>query len=180
MPNVFFTADTHFGHARIIQYCNRPFQSAEEQDETILERFNSLIKPGDVLYHLGDICWSTYNLGRFFGRLNTQEVHLIKGNHDNKHASEYSRFRSVSDLKDIRVGVYEKPEVFVLCHYPMRTWRSKGRGGFHLYGHVHGRMPGVDRSMDVGVDTHDFYPYSAEEIVDRLKDRPFYPEEGKN
>jgi len=180
MPNTWFTADTHFGHARIIQYCNRPFQDAEEQDEAILERFNSVIKPGDLLYHLGDICWSTFNLSKFFGRLNTQEVHLIKGNHDNKHGSEYSRFRSVSDLKHLSVGVDGTITAFVLCHYPMRTWKSKGRGGYHLYGHVHGRMPGLDRSMDVGVDTNNFYPYSAEEIVAKLKDQPFYAEEGKN
>lgn len=177
---VWFTADTHFGHTNIIKYCNRPFQSSEEMDETILERFNSVIKPGDVLYHLGDICWSSYNLGKFFGRLNTQEVHVIRGNHDNKHGSEYSRFRSFQDLKSVSTGVNGTLENFILFHYPMRTWKSKGRGGYHLYGHVHGRMAGIDRSMDVGVDTNNFYPYAAEEVVKLLKDRPFYPEEGKN
>lgn len=177
MSNVFFTADTHFGHGNIIRYCNRPFKDFDEQDEEILRRFNSVIKRGDLLYHLGDVCWSTFKLEKFFDRLNTQEVHLIRGNHDNKKPVEYRRFRSQQDLKEISVTVNGVREHFTLLHYPMRTWRSKGRGGYHLYGHVHGRMAGVGRSMDVGVDTNDFYPYSAEQVVERLKSRPFYEEE---
>ena len=40
MPNIWFTADFHFGHSNIIRYCNRPFQSVEEMDQTILDRLN--------------------------------------------------------------------------------------------------------------------------------------------
>jgi calcineurin-like phosphoesterase family protein len=40
MPNIWFTADFHFGHGNIIRYCNRPFQSVEEMDRTILDRLN--------------------------------------------------------------------------------------------------------------------------------------------
>jgi len=29
-------------------------------------------------------------------------------------------------------------------------------------------LPGTDRSMDVGVDTNNFYPYSLEEIKETL------------
>ena len=35
-------------------------------------------------------------------------------------------------------------------------------------------MPGICRSMDVGVDTNNFYPYALEEIVAKLKDKPYY------
>ena len=34
---LFFTADTHFGHYNIIRHCSRPFETAAEMDETIIE-----------------------------------------------------------------------------------------------------------------------------------------------
>ena len=117
MPNVFFTSDTHFGHGRIIEYCNRPFKDYQEQDEIMLERFNSVIKPGDLLYHLGDVCWSTWDLYKLSKRINTKELFLIRGNHDNKHDREYGMFRWIKDYTNIHVG----NQHFALFHYPMRS-----------------------------------------------------------
>jgi calcineurin-like phosphoesterase family protein len=72
MPNTWFTADFHFGHNNIIRYCNRPFRSVEEMDQTILERLNASVKPNDTLYlrvwnrsHHGS--WHLY--GHSHGRL---------------------------------------------------------------------------------------------------------------
>jgi len=56
MPNTWFTADFHLGHANIIRYCNRPFSTVEEMDQAIVERLNASAKPNDVLYFLGDFC----------------------------------------------------------------------------------------------------------------------------
>ncbi len=173
MSEVWFTADTHFGHGRIIEYCNRPFKSHEEMDEIIIQRFAEVIKPGDRLYHLGDVSWSSFNLNKFFSRINTKEVHLIWGNHDKEKRTVHPYIRSYSYLKSIHI---DKASL-MLCHYPMRSWASRGRGGFQLYGHVHGKMAGIGRQMDVGVDTNNFYPYNYDEIYKRLKDLPFYEEE---
>ena len=52
--NVWFTADTHFNHRRLIEI-NRPqFGSVEEMNETMIERWNERVKKGDRVYHLGD------------------------------------------------------------------------------------------------------------------------------
>lgn len=172
MPEIYFTADTHMGHDNIIKYCKRPFPSHVEMDEEILRRFNEVLRPGDVLYHLGDICFSTFSPENFLKRLNTKEVHLILGNHDPLPIPEYLRrgFRSAREVH--RVTVDKIP--IDLFHYSQRTWRSKGRGGFHLFGHSHGTLPGLDRSLDVGVDTHNFYPYAWEEIRERLINLPVF------
>jgi len=37
MSNVWFTADTHFGHANIIKYCARPFLSEAERELLAVE-----------------------------------------------------------------------------------------------------------------------------------------------
>ena len=46
----FFTADTHFGHANILKYQNRPFKSIAEHNDTIIDNINSMVKGGDTLY----------------------------------------------------------------------------------------------------------------------------------
>lgn len=183
----YFSADTHFGHGRIIGYTNRPFDSSASMDETIVERFNRRLNPGDTLYHLGDVSWSSWGIRQnFLNRLVTREVHLILGNHDNRSVKEYLEmgFRSVSPYKVIALDrVKGSPDVqgssqsVVLFHYPIRSWDGKSHGAFHLYGHSHGALePSGDRSMDVGVDTHDFFPWSWEEVKGHLAGRPIYAE----
>ena len=176
MANVFFTADTHFGHGNIIKYCNRPFTHAdgspdpEAQDEAIIKRFNEVLRPGDLLYHLGDVSWSSFDIQRrFLDRLNTKEVHLILGNHDKHVTVNKFAFKSVCDLRKFHVG----KQSVILCHYPMRSWDGKGKGTPQLYGHVHGKMPGIGRQMDVGVDTNNFYPWAWEDIWKQLQTIPW-------
>lgn len=165
MPQCWFTADTHMGHFNIIKYCKRPFKSVEEMNETIIKRFNEVLRPGDLLYHLGDVSYSTYDWKSFFGRLRTKEIHLVWGNHD-KYMQKQCKgklpagIRSVADLRHITVD----RQSVMLCHYAMRTWPDIGRGGIQLYGHSHGQLPGVGRQMDVGVDTNEFRPWSWDEI----------------
>ena len=54
----FFTGDQHFDHANIIRFCNRPFTSVEEMNETIIENWNSIVSNKDDVYCLGDFAFS--------------------------------------------------------------------------------------------------------------------------
>lgn len=51
---IWVTADLHFGHANIMKYCNRPFDSTENMDKTILDNINHCVSEDDELYILGD------------------------------------------------------------------------------------------------------------------------------
>ena len=46
---VWFIADTHFGHANIIRFCNRPFESVEEMNETLVSNWNDRVAPMQTL-----------------------------------------------------------------------------------------------------------------------------------
>ena len=52
--SIFFTADTHFCHKNIIKQEDRPFNSIEEMNETMIKKWNAKVKPTDSIYILGD------------------------------------------------------------------------------------------------------------------------------
>jgi calcineurin-like phosphoesterase family protein len=164
--NIFFTADTHFNHANIIPFCKRPFYSAEDMNAALVERWNSKVGAGDLVYHLGDFAWGDW--GPALERL-SGEIILIRGGHDKKEAKKFaSRFLHIADLLDIVVEGY----TIVLCHYCLRVWNKSHYDSWHLFGHSHGQLPALGKSHDVGVDGHEFTPWSWEEVKDYMAGRP--------
>jgi len=69
-------------------------------------------------------------------------------------------------------------QTFVLSHYPMEEWLEMDRrGGIMLHGHCHHAIDesetnSIYRRMDVGMDWREFRPFSLEEILDKMKNRP--------
>jgi calcineurin-like phosphoesterase family protein len=171
---LFFTSDTHFGHENIIKTCDRPFRSVAEMDEALIARWNEAIGRRDTVYHLGDFCFrSSRDAKSYLDRLNG-EIHLIAGNHDDETLANHAgHFASVSLIREIRADGRR----IVLCHYPMREWQGSWRGAWHFFGHVHGRLnhEPLGYSLDVGADSHDFRPWSLDEVarVFETRQNPF-------
>lgn len=166
---IWFTSDTHFGHKNIIRHCKRPFDSVEEMNEALIDNWNSVVKPNDEVYHLGDFAFHSKEaeVRQYFDRLNGR-ISILFGNHDDcKAISAVAAWAG-----DVRTVKWEGHRFF-LSHYAHRIWSKSHHGVYHLYGHSHGELPGVGRSMDVGVDAVGYYPISAEEVVAELSSEPF-------
>lgn len=169
--NFFFTSDTHFGHSKIIEYCDRPFTSVEEMDETLIQNWNNVIGVDDVVYHLGD--FSFVKPLKYLERLNGY-INIIPGSHDKKFKKNLS-FDSIPkslilpSIAEIKVNIDGINQLIVMCHYSMRSWNKSHYGTWHFYGHHHGKLPPHGLSFDVGVDTNDYYPYSLEDVVNKMK-----------
>lgn len=170
--STFFTSDTHFGHANIIKYCNRPFSSVEEMDEQLITNWNSKVTPNDIIYHLGDFAfYPPEKITDLLDRLNGTKV-FIPGNHDKNlvkaitNTPKLDRFLD-NPLLEVTLTSDDEKIKFVLCHYAMRVWNGSHWGSIHLYGHSHGSLQEdiESRSMDVGVDTNNYTPYSLEDIL---------------
>lgn len=169
-----FTSDTHFGHANIIRYSNRPFETVQQMNDELIVNINSCVKPTDELYHLGDFSFmdeeSTYKIIK---RLNGKK-HFIFGNHDKviKRSKELQGlFTSVQFYHELYFQDKALGKIpVVLCHFPMITWNKAHHGAYMLHGHCHGNLkyPFEARIMDVGVDPQNYSPISEQDIVRRL------------
>ncbi|MEM9812035.1 MAG: metallophosphoesterase family protein [Pseudomonadota bacterium] len=169
MPEVFFTADTHFGHGKLCR--GRPFADAAEMDRVMIARWNARVGPEDHVYHLGDFHWSNKpaEIARTLAQLNGTKT-LIWGNHDHTRTRMQEGWHEVVQIKEIE----REGRRIVLCHYPMLEWPGAWRGALHFFGHVHGQVPPLDRRCDVGVDAWDFRPVTLEEILARMAEAPAY------
>ncbi|MCB9843641.1 MAG: metallophosphoesterase [Phycisphaeraceae bacterium] len=180
---IYFTADTHFGHANIIKHSRRPFASVEEMDAAIIDDINSLVAPHDWLYHLGDFSFRGGNPAAYRARIRCRNMVLVLGNHDPIYADGRARselaslFTSVSSLLNVTVQIKRQAQILVLCHYAMRTWYRSHRGAWHLHGHSHGSLPNDAESLswDVGVDCNDYRPVGVPEIAEIMSRKRFVP-----
>jgi calcineurin-like phosphoesterase family protein len=177
---VWFTADTHFGHRNIIRYCQRPFATVEEMNETIIDNWNGVVGKDDVVFHLGDFSvggaaeWTSL-IDSLNGR-----IFLVLGNHDMNNVDQgfMRRFENVSMQMLVSIG---KQRIY-LNHYPFLCYGGAYRGTWQLFGHVH-TCPcnsGLDNSRlemlfptqyDVGVDNNNFKPVSFEEVEMKIKNQ---------
>lgn len=181
-----WTSDTHFSHANIIKYCDRPFRDVQEMNEALIEKWNSTVAPDDVVYHLGDLA-----LGQAIerqialtARLQGRK-HLVPGNHD-RIAESFEGRRDAARF----VPIYEDagwsilPEWFehsigkhrvVVSHFPYvgdsldedryRQYRPRDSGLPIIHGHVHKLFAVLGRQFNVGVDVHGFAPVDEAVIV---------------
>jgi len=164
----FFTADEHYGHSNIIKYCDRPFKDAEEMNETLIHNHNEVVSEGDTTIHAGDFAWTkeisyAYDIIK---ELNGKHI-LLRGSHD-----------AWMEDRDFHHEIWEKRfgnAYIVICHYAMRTWPRSHWNSIHLFGHSHGRLGGMGKSIDIGVDTNNFYPYSLDKVLRIMDTRPDNP-----
>ena len=186
---VFFTSDTHFLHHNILRLANRPWMTCEEMYESMIVRWNAVVKPKDEVYHLGDVSLgSVTKTVEILRRLNGRK-RLLWGNHDSSlrkkqvFLDEFEWCRNYYELKIQDSDAPKGVRRIVLCHYPLLTWNSAHHGSWMLHGHCHGKSDHLNETTtrhDVGVDSNNYTPISyatvktimAEKSYDFLDGRP--------
>ena len=167
MSNLFLISDPHFDHESIIKFAKRPFSSAMEMNEVLIDRWNRAVTKRDTVYCLGDWGWKGNLSYKIAHRLNGR-IRLVMGNHDSgnlRHLIPY--FHSVH-------GSLKKGEL-LLTHIPIildeyRMWTV------NVHGHLHRREDEVESlshlniNMDVWEDgtTEKYAPIPFEVIKERV------------
>ena len=170
----FFTSDTHFDDEYAIQYFSRPFQSVDKMNAVMVEQWNKVVTDQDIVYHLGD--FTTEDLSHFTKWANQLNgtIRILPGNMDRLWLKDFvgsEKVQVVAPLMTLEfseMGTSSQPQVIVLCHYSMQVWELSNHGSWHLFGHSHGKLKGMGKSFDVGVDCTDFVPLSLDKGAERM------------
>ena len=146
--NVWITSDTHFHHRNIIKYesLHRPFATIDEHDEELIRRWNSVVYPKDVVFHLGDFAFAgKTRIKEYVSRLNGR-IHLLLGNHDRDVSNLVEEATSLG-FDGATDGFIILDGKFILSHEPIVT-NLIPDGYVNLYGHVHGHLQFADRECN--------------------------------
>lgn len=185
-----FTADTHFGHRRIIEFCHRPFADVEEMNDRIIANINDVVAPEDTLFHLGDFsfgrCKNTNDAKTYLDRITCQNIIIIPGNHDPHLKNMLPKpqfaalFTACCPFYRLKTEVDDEAVEIFMFHYSCRVWPKSHYGAWHLYGHSHGNLDDLPNlpsplCLDVGVDSNDFRPLNLYDLKAKFADRPFVP-----
>lgn len=186
--DIFFTADTHFGHYAMWQnwrkYPGSDFKFTDKgyMDHWLITQWNNTVRANDIVFHLGDVSFlNSVATGDILNQLNG-EIHLIEGNHDKGlSAGNRQRFASIHDYLEVTFKHQEartaNTQRAVLSHYAFRTWNNAHYGVWNLHGHSHNTLSKYGGQLDVGVDNNaiqkTYRPVSLAEITAYMADRPY-------
>jgi len=166
MNNIWLTSDTHFFHENILQFKGgRPeFTSVDHMNEFMIERWNSVVKPGDKVYHLGDVAMgprAAKEIGTLMARLHGSK-RLIVGNHDDiRLLSTNGCFKKVDLWRNF------KEFGLILTHLPLHESTLKERWGgkvINVHGHIHRNPAPSEQHVCACVEQTNYTPVNIEEL----------------
>lgn len=163
VANIFITSDPHFGHANILGFTNdageilRDFTNVEEMDDTIIDRWNAVVRPNDKIYVLGDIAMKRKYIATI-ARANGHK-RLVRGNHDIFRTKDYLPF-----FEEIYAS--RKLENLFLTHIPIHP-QSLRYDWINVHGHVHNNVPALHfgpRYINVSTEVTNYTPLDIEQV----------------
>jgi calcineurin-like phosphoesterase family protein len=180
---IFFTSDSHFFHKNILKYTHRPWVDVGSMNAALIQNWNSVVKPEDSIYHLGDFAFGSLNKTiEILSQLNGKK-YLVKGNHDyHCHREDFRvRWQWIKDYYSLSVQDPEMPrgrQKIILSHYAFLVWDEGHHGAWALHAHSHNSLSHLNLGttrMDVGVDNPlcNYSPISYEQVKLLMKDAKY-------
>ena len=171
MPDIFFLSDTHFYHHNILKFTKpdggliRPgFTDVYHMHEVMIERWNSVVKPGDKVYHLGDVSikYGT-DLAKIMARLNGKK-RLIFGNHDKIKGTNLMDFFEKGTMWRV-FGI----EGFVCSHVPLHPSNFPHSCVLNVHGHIHEKDQNDPRYNNISVERINHTPIHIDVLIAMAK-----------
>jgi calcineurin-like phosphoesterase family protein len=167
--STFFIADLHLGHENMA--IRRGFTCADEMNETIIQRWNSVVSKKDLVIIEGDITMEKIRDYPLLNQLKGLKT-VILGNHDEpNHVTELLKY--VNKV----AGMIDYKKEFILTHCPIHPSQLEYRYKYNIHGHVHEnsilKHPALadylgeldPRYINVSAEVIDYTPKTLEELL---------------
>ena len=170
---VYWVSDTHLNHNpkwKVPLWEARGHKSSKDHTDFIINKINEVVRPNDILFHLGDFCLNTSEseFEEFLVRIQCQNIYYLWGNHNSRIFEAYKRevrtwltpvngLYSIGNLclemevypfrykNIVFLGNYAEVAVdghyFVAAHYPIHVWNYLKNGAKMICGHSHYGLP---------------------------------------
>ena len=144
---IFLTSDLHFNHDREFVWKVRGFDSVQEMNEVIVEKWNTVVSKDDDVYVLGDLCLGgggpeVLATNKTLIESLNGKLHIIRGNHDtDPRVRMYETCANVVDVVKWADMLHYRGYHFYLSHFPTLTSNlekeSLKQCTCNLFGHTH-------------------------------------------
>lgn len=168
--SIFITSDLHFGHDREFIWGARGYADVNEMNIKQLEKFNSVVTEEDEVWILGDSLLGDAEEGLKYLKQLKGKIHICLGNHDT--ATREKMFKDLGWDVQLCARLKYKKMNFYLSHYPTITHNLEEKEIWqviiNLFGHTHQTTNFYHDDpwmYHVGVDSHDGYPVSLDQII---------------
>lgn len=166
-----YVSDLHFGHENVIAFDNRPFETIEEMDRSLIEFWNQKVQKEDNVYIVGDFAYRNKKPEEWYLKQLKGHKHLIIGNHDTrllKNDTAMAYFESVDKM----MHVTDERHQICLCHFPIAEWNGFHKGHWHIFGHYHNKTEGayqymktLDKALNAGCMINHYVPVTLNELI---------------
>lgn len=184
--DIWVISDTHYNQESIISFIDkkgnrvRNFDTVDEMNERIIEGWNSVVKPRDIIYHLGDVFYNDSESDRVkfeadWRRFNGKK-RLVFGNHDD---IRYLSGKDSSGRWFFEKIFYQRkyPEYgLFFSHDPRHESNLYSSSDFsklllNVHGHIHTNPTPEGPYVNVSVEVINYTPVHIEELAKIARER---------
>lgn len=164
-------SNLQLGRPSAIKKYDRPFKNVDEMDEHLIQSWNSVVKEGDLVYHLGNFAWDPKTAQSAISRMNGT-IWFVTGEDDSA-IVELAQKDMLSDGASIKMQIFPLKQMeTTVSYWPLQDWPGKKDGYWSIIGNPSREYKSdpKERRINVSADLWNFKPQKLDHIIGIFND----------